>query len=53
MKKINIIDMMNLFGGATEDLCTAMQNYLNQFGDQMTDQEKENWIDDFYAYGVN
>ena len=53
IKNINIINMMNLFGRATEDLCTAMQNYLNQFGDQMTDQQKEEWIDDFYAYCVN
>ena len=37
MKKINIINMINLFGGATEDLSTAMQNYLNQFDDHMTD----------------
>lgn len=49
MNRLTFEDLLNMWGGKTDNraTCTALQNYLNQFGEQMTDAEKEAWAEEY------
>jgi len=43
MKQLKTTDLLSIEGGSAQDVCTALQNYANQFGDNWTDKEWEKW----------
>lgn len=48
MKTVSNALLANLFGGASESYkCTALQNYINQYHDSMTDEEIDEWAEEF------
>lgn len=47
MKQLDSTKLQNLMGGASENVCTALQNFANQFGSGWSDEQWDNWAKDF------
>lgn len=48
MKTISNAALVNLFGGSSDSYkCTALQNYINQFHDSMTEEEIDAWAEEY------
>ncbi|MCM1140232.1 MAG: hypothetical protein NC453_16825 [Muribaculum sp.] len=48
MKTISKVDLLNLFGGSAQSYkCTALQNYINQFHDSMTEEQIDEWAEEY------
>lgn len=48
MKTISNVDLLNLLGGSADSYkCTAMQNYINQFHQDMTEEEIDQWAEEY------
>lgn len=49
MKKIDIISLMNLMGGATQINCADLQKFANTDGHTFTDEQWNRWADAWEA----
>lgn len=50
MKKIDIISLMNLMGGATQINCADLRKFANTDGHTFTDEQWNRWADAWEAH---